>query len=107
MKSRSNLATGYRWVVRLPEAVTLYEQTLADMVRVLGADHPDTLKSRSNLALGYQAVGRLAEAVTFDEKTRADRVRVLGSEHPHTLTSLNNLDDARSPQTRGEPVADR
>ncbi|MFE7595548.1 tetratricopeptide repeat protein [Streptomyces sp. NPDC057494] len=31
----------------------LYEQTLADRLRVLGEDHPDTLASRNNLAGAY------------------------------------------------------
>jgi hypothetical protein len=32
----------------------LYEQTLVDSVRVLGADHPQTLASRNNLAMARQ-----------------------------------------------------
>lgn len=32
------------------EAIPLFERTLADCERVLGADHPDTLSSRHNLA---------------------------------------------------------
>jgi Tetratricopeptide repeat len=43
---------------RLDEAIPLYEQTLADQLRVLGADHPDTLTSRDNLAAAYEAAGR-------------------------------------------------
>jgi hypothetical protein len=36
--------------LRIDEAITLYEQTLADRARELGPDHPDTLTSRTNLA---------------------------------------------------------
>ena len=32
----------------------LYEQNLADMERVLGADHPDTLAARNNLTDAYR-----------------------------------------------------
>ncbi len=38
-------------------AIPLYEQTLADRERVLGADHPDTLTSRNNLAAAYESAG--------------------------------------------------
>ena len=41
------------------EAIPLYEQTLTDSERVLGADHPNTLTSRNNLAYAYQTAGRL------------------------------------------------
>jgi hypothetical protein len=40
---------------RAADAVPLFERTLADCERVLGADHPDTLASRDNLAMGYRA----------------------------------------------------
>jgi len=55
--SRSNLADAYRAAGRLAEAIPLHEQTLADRLRVLGADHPSTLMSRSNLAEAYRAAG--------------------------------------------------
>ena len=42
----------------LDEAIPLYERTLADRERVLGADHPDTLTSRNNLAGAYESAGR-------------------------------------------------
>jgi len=48
---------------RTAEAITLYEQTVADQERVLGADHPDTLITRNNLASAYRAAGRTAEAI--------------------------------------------
>ncbi|MEU1827517.1 tetratricopeptide repeat protein, partial [Streptomyces abikoensis] len=41
----------------------LYEQTLTDSMRVLGADHPDTLASRNNLAYAYESAGDLGRAV--------------------------------------------
>ena len=69
----------------------LYERTLPDSERVLGADHPDTLTSRNNLAGAYASAGRLDEAIPLSERTLADRERVLGADHPDTLTSRNNL----------------
>ena len=91
LTSRGNLAGAYESAGRLDEAITLYEQTLADRVRVLGGDHPDTLASRNNLAGAYYSAGRLGEAITLFEEVLADRVRVLGEDHPDTLISRNNL----------------
>ena len=75
----------------LGRAIPLYEQTLTDIVRVLGADHPSTLVSRNNLAGAYQAVGDLGRAIALYEQTLTDTVRVLGADHPSTLGSRNNL----------------
>ena len=79
----------------LEQAIPLFERTLADSERVLGADHPDTLGSRNNLAGAYRAAGRLEQAIPLFERTLADSERVLGADHPDTLTSRNNLERAR------------
>ena len=63
LTARNNLAYTYQAAGRLGEAIPLYEQTLADCVRLLGEDHPQTLGSRNNLAGAYQAAGRLGEAI--------------------------------------------
>ena len=91
LTSRNNLAGAYYSAGRLGEAIPLFEQVLADSVRVLGDDHPDTLTSRNNLAGAYESAGRLGEAIPLYEQVLADRVRVLGDDHPDTLTSRNNL----------------
>ncbi|WP_218929194.1 tetratricopeptide repeat protein, partial [Actinomyces bowdenii] len=91
LDARMDLAYAYLAVGRLGEAVTLFEQVLADRVRVLGPDHPSTLVSRNNLAGAYVPVGDLKRAVPLYEQTLADRERVLGADHPDTLVSRNNL----------------
>ena len=73
------------------QAIAVGEPLIADVERVLGPDHPDTLASRNNLANAYRAAGRAAEAIPLHEQTLADRERVLGPDHPDTLTSRNNL----------------
>jgi tetratricopeptide (TPR) repeat protein len=71
---------------------TEYGQDLAaDLERVLGDTHPDTLRSHNNLAAAYRDAGRLDEAIPLYERTLADSERVLGDTHPDTLTSRNNL----------------
>ena len=78
----------------MAEAITLFEQTLADRERVLGADHPDTLRTRGRLAAAYRVAGRAAEAITLLEQNLADQERVLGADHPDTLASRDNLANA-------------
>ena len=75
----------------LGRAIPLHEQTLADRLRVLGPDHPDTLASRNNLAGAYYLAGDLGRAIPLYEQTLADTERVLGPDHPQTLISRNNL----------------
>ncbi|MGH3289265.1 MAG: tetratricopeptide repeat protein, partial [Streptosporangiaceae bacterium] len=67
------------------------QRALAGDVRVLGADHPDTLVTRNNLAGAYASAGYLGRAMLLYEQTLADSVRVLGADHTQTLTSRNNL----------------
>jgi tetratricopeptide (TPR) repeat protein len=80
-----------REVGDLVRAIQIYEATLADRVRVLSSDHPDTLRSRNNLAYAYESAGRVDEAVGLFEAVLGDCERVLGSDHPDTLMSRNNL----------------
>jgi hypothetical protein len=44
------------------QAVDLGEPLVADIERVLGESHPDTLTSRNNLAAAYRAAGRVGDA---------------------------------------------
>jgi tetratricopeptide (TPR) repeat protein len=73
------------------QAVDLGEPLAADLARVLGDWHPDTLTGRNNLADAYRAAGRLGDAIPLFERTLADRERVLGELHRYTLLSRNNL----------------
>ncbi|MGH2928961.1 MAG: tetratricopeptide repeat protein, partial [Solirubrobacteraceae bacterium] len=68
---------------------------LADSVRVLGEDNPQTLATRSNLAFTYQDAGDLDRAVPLFEQALADSVRVLGEDNPQTTILRGNLAAAR------------
>ena len=94
LEGANAIAQAYESAGRLGEAIALYEQVLADRIRVLGPDHSDTLSSRNNLAYAYESAGRLEEAIALYEQVLADRTRVLGPDHPDTLSSRNNLADA-------------
>lgn len=78
-----------------PQAVDLGEPLVADLERLLGESHPDTLHSQNNLADTYRAVGRLGEAIPLFEASLAGLERVLGAEHPTTVTVRSNLAGAR------------
>ena len=91
LASRNNLAGTYRDAGRLDKAITLYEQTLEDSIRVLGTDHPSSLTSRLNLAGAYCDAGRLDEAITLYEQVFSGRSRVLGPDHRSTLTARDEL----------------
>jgi tetratricopeptide (TPR) repeat protein len=67
------------------------QRVLADCVRLLGPDHPDTLASRTNLAGIYGSAGDLGRAIPLLEQALADCVRLLGPDHPGTLASRYNL----------------
>jgi tetratricopeptide (TPR) repeat protein len=74
-----------------PEVIALGEPLMADLERLLGPDHPDSLTARDSLAAAYQAAGRGVEAIPLFEQTLVARVRLLGPDHPDTLTAQNNL----------------
>jgi RNA polymerase sigma factor (sigma-70 family) len=83
------------------QAIAIGESLTADLERLLGPDHPDTLNSRNSLASAYLAVGRAAEAIPLFQQTLAVRQRLLGPDDPDILTSQNNLaaayqDDGRA-----------
>ncbi|MFI2764332.1 tetratricopeptide repeat protein [Streptomyces echinatus] len=64
---------------------------LADRLRVLGPDHPDTLTARANLALWRGEAGDPDGAAAAQEELLAARLRLLGPDHPDTLTAQENL----------------
>ncbi len=72
-------------------AIAIGEPLTADLERVLGPDHPDTLTSRNNLANAYRAAGRITETIPVYERTLAGSQRMLGPDHLDTLRSLVNL----------------
>ena len=77
-----------------PQAIAVGEPLTADLERLLGPGHPDTLNARNSLAAAYLAADRVADAIPLFEQTLAVLVSQLGPDHPDTLTSQNNLASA-------------
>ena len=73
------------------QAIAVGEPLAADLDRVLGPNHLDTLNSQNTLAVAYRAADRVADAVPLLERTLVAQTRVLGADHPDTLMSQNNL----------------
>ncbi len=77
-----------------PQAIATGEPLVADLGRLLGIAHPDTLNARNSLAAAYLAADRVADAITLFEESLAVLMSQLGPGHPDTLTSQNNLANA-------------
>ena len=77
--------------VRPRKATAQYERVLADLERVAGGDHPDTIAARANLAYAYRVAKRFRHAIPQYERTLEDRIRVQGPDHPDTLAARSNL----------------
>lgn len=97
-RARANLAGSYWSAGRTGEAIRLEEAVLADRVRLLGGDHPDTLTARANLAASYWSAGHTGEAISLLEAVLADSMRLLGDEHPDTVAARSALESWRSPE---------
>ena len=91
IRSRNNCARSHLAAGRTAKAIRLYERTLAESERALGANDQNTLRARNNLAMSYRAAGRTAEAIPLLERTLADCERVLGANHRDTRTARDNL----------------
>jgi Tetratricopeptide repeat len=67
------------------QAEAWYQGVLAARLRLLGADHPDTLATRQQIAWEMAQQGKDAAAEAEFRAVLADRLRVLGADHPDTL----------------------
>ena len=59
LRSRNNLADGYRAAGMPDKAIPLFEQTLTSQERILDPDDKRVIGTRSNLALAYRDAGQL------------------------------------------------
>jgi len=73
------------------QAAELVRTVLAENIRTLGPDHPDTLSARHELIRWIGEAGNPAAAMAGFRDLLADRTRVLGPDHPDTLRARYNL----------------
>ncbi|WP_051181950.1 tetratricopeptide repeat protein [Nocardia vinacea] len=75
----------------IARAITELEQLLTDQLRILGADHPDTLATRYSLAYWYSDSDEPARAAAEYERILADQTAVLGPDHPGALDTRESI----------------
>jgi tetratricopeptide (TPR) repeat protein len=73
------------------QALPLHQKLLAERLRVLGENHPQTADCHNNIAYNLHSQGKYAEAEPFYRRARAISQKSLGEEHPETATVYDNL----------------
>ncbi|KAH8799224.1 hypothetical protein DL96DRAFT_1824366 [Flagelloscypha sp. PMI_526] len=91
LRSLTDLATSYRRLGHLADALQEDEHVLAIRKRVLGEEDPETLRSMSNIVTSYTVLGRFVDALQLNKRLFDVRKRVLGERHPDTLWNMHNL----------------
>ena len=91
IEAESNLAVSLLQQGKDTEAEPMFRRLHAVMMRVLGAEDPNTLVTAGNLATSLSHQGKYADAERIQREVHGVVKRVLGAEHPDTLTSANNL----------------
>jgi tetratricopeptide (TPR) repeat protein len=69
------------------EAETLAKQSLEQLIKENGPDHPDTATSLNNLAVFYATQGKYDLAEPLYERGLAINEKALGPDHPETAKS--------------------
>lgn len=69
----------------MPESLASLERTAAELTRIRGPRHPETLLSRAQLANARQRAGDLQAALSDYEELLPDLLRALGRERAGTL----------------------
>ncbi len=102
-----NLAYAYQSAGRLEQAIPLYEQTLADCERVLGADHPDTARLAEQPRPRLPVGGPLEQAIPLFEQD-AGRPRAGAGRrpprHPHLAEQPRRRLRVGGPTGAGDPA---
>ena len=84
-----NLATALAELGEVEAAVKLGEDTLPQLVSLLGEDHPNTLTCAANLALDLKALGQSERAEKLASDTLERYRRTLGDDHPEVRAVMD------------------
>ena len=85
-------------------ALTLLEQAVANLRRVQGDDHPDTIEAVNQLANVHWFQGSLQKAEPLYREVVERRQRLLGKEHPDTLRANYDLASSIKDKDRWDEV---
>ena len=83
--AQSNLATTYRMLGRLEEALRMRRDAYSESLKIVGPQDCDTIMAASNLAASLLDVRRFEEARSLVRKTLPVARRVLGEDNEVTL----------------------
>ncbi len=87
LATRHQAGDSLRRLGRLPEAVRVLQDVVADRERVLGPDHPDTLLTNSVVAIPLYLLNRQDESLACLYRAIEGQRRVLGEDDPEALRS--------------------
>lgn len=87
LATRHQAGDSLRRLGRLPEAVRVLQDVLADRERVLGPDHPDTLLTNAVVAIPLYLLNREDASLACLYRAIEGQRRVLGEGDPETLRS--------------------
>ena len=93
-----NLAVSLLHQGKDAEAEPMLRKLHEVMMRVHGAEDPDTLTVAGNLAWCLSEQGKYTDAERINREVHGVEKRVLGAEHPGTLMSASNLASSLSNQ---------
>jgi hypothetical protein len=93
-----NLASSLVQQGKAVEAEPMFRKLHEVMMRVDGAEHPNTLSVAGELAFCLSNQGKYADAEWIQREVLEAEKRVLGAEHPNTLVSTANLAQCLSNQ---------
>ena len=88
---QATIGTVYTSLGVYDAALPLVQQSVATRLRILGADHPDTLAATNDLANLYWHLERYTDAEPLFRDVIERRTRLLGAEHPDTLKVTYDL----------------
>ncbi|EDV20284.1 Kinesin light chain [Trichoplax sp. H2] len=91
LKTLHNLVLQYTAQGRYEVAIPLCKQTLEDLEKTSGHDHPDVATLLNILALVYRDQHKYDEASELLEDSLRIREKTLGADHPAVAVTLNNL----------------
>lgn len=91
LRTLHNLVIQYANAGRFEVAVPLCKQTLEDLTRTIGHDHPDVATMLNILALVYRDQNKYKDAARLLNEALEIREKTLGNDHPAVAATLNNL----------------